>query len=162
MPLKTVPATQADTPDIQAAERRAFGNSPINNILYPGPFLDNNTEAIEPRNRQLQEDTSCRWVKVIDTSLTEKGEHGIIAYSCWYIWDIPREKGYIPPHFYGGVGTDVEVCDYFFGGHSRHRDETLGGKPHICKNSPFTSFSCSNNIILPLFLQLSHSKSKGS
>jgi hypothetical protein len=132
MPLQVVPAGEEDATRAVSIEMAAYGPNPINSILFPGPFPSGNNHRAEDLSRQLREDPGCKWMKVIDTDLADKGDESMIAFSKWYIWDPPRPKGY-EPSVHWGPGCNIEACELFFGGMRKKQDERLGGKPFVCR-----------------------------
>lgn len=141
MPLQLLPATEADAAQSAAIEKLAYGPNPVSESLFPGPG-----RSVEQRTadliKQLREDSACRWVKVVDSALVDRGENGMVAFAMWYIWEAPKES--LPP-LQWGEGTNPEACELFFGEMQRRKEERLGGKPHICKSCTGTSetYSCS-------------------
>ncbi|OAA51590.1 Acyl-CoA N-acyltransferase [Metarhizium rileyi] len=130
MPLKVVAANADDAAHAVAIENLAYGPSPYSAALFPGPFLSSRDDSrVEMLIYQLREDPACRWAKVIDTDLEEKGQDAMIAFSKWYIWTNPRDT--LPPTKEWGPGTNPEACELFFGGMRREWTQRIAGKPHV-------------------------------
>ncbi|EXJ70812.1 uncharacterized protein A1O5_05802 [Cladophialophora psammophila CBS 110553] len=116
-------ADEADAPRIVEIERLAYASNPLNPILFPGPFPPEATAArAEGLVKQLHEDPTVRWMKVLDT---ETGE--VAAFAKWNIIKEPRERSRARQF---GPGCNVEACEEFFGGIHRKRNELMGGKAY--------------------------------
>ncbi|KIW94951.1 uncharacterized protein Z519_04931 [Cladophialophora bantiana CBS 173.52] len=123
MSLVLRPADEADAPRIVEIERLAYASNPLNPILFPGPFpAEATAERAEGLVKQLHEDPTIRWMKVLDTGTGE-----IAAFAKWNIIKEPREPSRARQF---GPGCNVEACEEFFGGIHRKRNELMGGKAY--------------------------------
>lgn len=135
MTLKVVAATAEDATRAVQLESLAYGPSDHSKALFPGPFPEAGDDTrISTLVHQLQEDSACRWAKVVDTELEDKGENGMIAFSMWYMWEKPRET--LPPTRPWGPGSNPEACELFFGGMRREWEDKMSKKPHVCTFCP--------------------------
>ena len=134
MPLQVLPASEADAARVVALEQVAFRDDPLAPYLFPGPFPTEGDTRAETLIKQLQEESRCKWVKVVDTDLAGKGEEPMVAFSQWYVWDPPRLRGQNPSDHWG-AGTNPEACELFFGGMLKMQDARFDGIPFLCKSS---------------------------
>lgn len=127
--LQVLPGVEADAARSIAIEKEAYGPSPVNSALYPGPFPPDDGTRLETMKVQLKSDPSCKWVKVVDP---DSPDEKVIAFAVWYFWQTPRDGNSIPYHQYG-PGSNPRACELFFGGMRERRDELMYGKPYACK-----------------------------
>lgn len=132
MVLKVLPAGPSDAERAVIIENIAYGPNPVGSALFPGPF-----PSASPRSAYLtsllESDPCCRWAKVIDTDIEDKGgNENMIAFSMWYFWDTPQPAA--GPQEWG-EGTNPEACEMFFGGMRERRNARFAGKPFACKSS---------------------------
>ncbi|OAP55832.1 hypothetical protein AYL99_09984 [Fonsecaea erecta] len=121
MPLVLQPANEADAARAVEIEYLAYASNPLNPILFPGPFPpEAKNERAEGLIKQLHEDPTTRWMKVVDT---ETGE--IAAFAKWNIIQEPREPARTRQF---GPGCNVQACEEFFGGIHAKRNELMGGR----------------------------------
>jgi hypothetical protein len=134
MPLVLQEAIEADAPRIVEIERLAYASNPMSPVLFPGPFPpDAAKDRAEGMVKQLREDPTVRWRKVVDT---ETGE--IAAFAKWNIIETPKP---LPRGRQFGPGCNVEACEEFFGGIHQKRTELMGEKAHCCRMNPALSLS---------------------
>ena len=141
MVLKVVPAGPSDAERSVQIENQAYGPNPLSSALFPGPFPSDS-----PRHAHLitllESDPHCKWAKVIDTEIENKGgNEDMIAFSMWYFWDTPQPDA--PPEKWG-EGNNKEACEMFFGGMREKRNERFRGKPLACEL--FLFYPCSSAI----------------
>ncbi|KAK5103112.1 hypothetical protein LTS08_003915 [Lithohypha guttulata] len=93
MPLKVLPCTTLDYPRSAEVERRAWAQAPFTNILFPGPFPEDMAELrAQEIAKQVEEDPTTRWLKVVDTDLSDPDEG--IAFAKWHVYaDQPANVG---------------------------------------------------------------------
>jgi GNAT superfamily N-acetyltransferase len=129
MPLQLLPVEDADFRRAVDLERLAFGSSPYNPILFPGPFPP---DTAEKRAQELiiqrKEDSTTRCLKIVDSSL--KGDEAIIAFAKWHIYD-PKPAASIKPREFG-PGCNVEACALLFGGMAQRREKLIGDRHYVC------------------------------
>ncbi|KAI2619375.1 acyl-CoA N-acyltransferase [Hypomontagnella submonticulosa] len=127
MPLELKPATEADAKRAAIIERDAYAPNPFSRILFPGPFPP---EALDGRAgflaTELKEDSTTRWLKVVDTDLPE--DEQMIAFAKWHIYT-EKPKPTAPRTF--GPGCNVEACEMLFPGIAAQRMRILGDKPYV-------------------------------
>lgn len=130
MPLKVLPATEADAPRAFEIEHLAYTtiNDPINALLFPGPLpSDANEKRAESILKVKAEDPSTVWLKVVDSDSDDE----MIAFAEWHVYppgvEIPK-----PPKREFGPGSNPQVCEEFFGTLERRRGEVMGERPHVC------------------------------
>lgn len=130
MPLKVHPCTTLDYPRSVEVERRAWAQAPFTKILFPGPFPGDMAELrAQEIAKQVEEDPTTRWLKVVDTDLSDPDEG--IAFAKWHVYadqpaNIGRSRSF-------GEGCNTEACELVFGGVSKSRDSIIGGKNVVCK-----------------------------
>ncbi|KAF4450688.1 GCN5-related N-acetyltransferase (GNAT) domain-containing protein [Fusarium austroafricanum] len=129
MPLKVLPATEADAFRAATIEEMAYGPNPLDPVLFPGPLpSEPNTRAPDLINL-LQKNPACRWAKVVDTDLGE-AEDQMIAFSSWYLWETtPTEEQHSFPS-QRGPRSNAEACELFFGGMNKMRVNYMKGTPY--------------------------------
>ncbi|KOS22034.1 hypothetical protein ESCO_001887 [Escovopsis weberi] len=127
MPLKVVPASEADAARSAAIEAIAYGPTAVSRVLFPGPFPSDGSSRVDVLVQQLRADPACRWLKVVDTDLADRGEEDMVAFAKWYIWE--GEPIYREPTW--GPGTNPEMCDAFFGEMTRRWWERYERRPHL-------------------------------
>jgi hypothetical protein len=126
MPLILQEAFEADATRIVEIERLAFAPTSLSPILFPGPFpLDAAAERAEALIKQLHEDPTVRWMKVVDSETSE-----MAAFAKWDIVEKPKPKTIRARKF--GPGCNIEACEEFFGGIHQKRGELMGDRPHCC------------------------------
>lgn len=130
MPLKVLPATDADAPRAFEIEHDAYGavNDPISSHLFPGPFpADANEKRAESVLKGKAEDPSTVWLKVVDNETDE-----MIAFAEWHVYppdvDLPAPKQRVD----FGPGSNPVVCEEFFGSLASSRERLMGGKHYVC------------------------------
>jgi hypothetical protein len=128
MPLELMPATEADALRAAGIESIAFGPSPFNKVLFPGPFPDSPlADRAESMAKALREDSTQRWLKVVDTDL--EGDEQMIAFAKWHVF---TEKPVLPPRQFG-PGCNIEACEKLFGGMREQRIRLIGDRPYVCE-----------------------------
>ncbi|KAF5024092.1 hypothetical protein F66182_3836 [Fusarium sp. NRRL 66182] len=127
MPLKVLPATEADASKAVAIESVAYGPSPISSVLFPVQGSSGPDTRVPDLINSLQKDPACRWAKVVDT---DNGQDEMIAFTMWYMWETPPtvEQHSFPS--YRGPSCDPEACELFFGGMNQMRVNYMNGKPY--------------------------------
>jgi hypothetical protein len=135
MPLKLLPASEADAPRSAAIEHVAYGPNPVGAACFPGPFPPAGTGS--SRADQLAEtirgDPACRWWKVVDTDIGDgETEDAMVSFAEWFVWDTPQPPA--PPVSWG-PGTNPDACEAFFGGMRERRNKRFENKPYICMSS---------------------------
>ncbi|KAK9418191.1 putative GNAT family acetyltransferase [Seiridium unicorne] len=126
MPLQVQPASEADAQRAVEIEAIAYGPSPFNAILFPGPMPANAKEGrAEFLTKQLKDDSTTRWLKVVDTDI--EGEEQMVAFAKWHIY---TEKPELTPREFG-QGCNAEACELLFGGLQKQRIEILGDRPYV-------------------------------
>lgn len=126
MPLELQPATEADAVRAAEIESVAYGPSPFNKVLFPGPFPDNPlADRAAALAKSFGEDSTQRWLKVVDPDL-EGGR--TIAFAKWHVF---AEKPVLTPRQFG-PGCNIEACEKLFGGIQDQRIRLLGDRPYIC------------------------------
>ncbi|KAI0193198.1 acetyltransferase [Xylaria flabelliformis] len=129
MPLILQIATEADAPRAAVIEKAAYGPSPFDKLLFPGPFPEpepgRNFRA-EEMAKELREDSSVRWLKVVDTDIepTEDNKQ-MIGFAQWNFKDGTKPP---PPPRNFGPGCNAEACDALFGGLYKMRVKYHSGK----------------------------------
>ncbi|KAK0384754.1 hypothetical protein NLU13_7232 [Sarocladium strictum] len=123
-PFSVFPATEADAASSIAVENAAFSGGALDGILFPGPFPDEDSGETRPAQlaREVREDPSMRFMKVVDT---ESGEP--IAFARWLVNDAnwePKERAF-------GPGANQEACEILFGQMAKAHKERWIGKPHV-------------------------------
>lgn len=127
MVLEVQPATEADASRAVEIENIAYGPSPFSAILFPGPMpADAKSGRAEFLTKQLNEDSTTRWIKVVDTDL--EGEQ-MVAFSKWHVY---TEKPKLTLREFG-QGCNIEACEMLFGGLQKQRARILGDRPYVCK-----------------------------
>ncbi|KAI0203849.1 acyl-CoA N-acyltransferase [Astrocystis sublimbata] len=131
MPLIIQVATETDAPRSAAIESAAYAPNPFNKILFPGPMPapeSGRTPRAEELAKTLREDSTVRWLKVVDTDIepTEDNKQ-MIGFAQWNIKDgsEPRSK---PRTF--GPGCNLEACEALFGGLYELRAKHFEGTKH--------------------------------
>lgn len=130
MVLRLELATASDATRSIDIEKKAYGTSEIGPCIYPGPFPPTTSDKI-PRVKNLLKmlnDPHCRWIKVIDTDLSE--DEQMISFSCWYFFTDPYQP--MEPQDYG-PGSNPEACEAFFGEFRMKRNARFGGKCFVRK-----------------------------
>ncbi|KAK5083715.1 hypothetical protein LTR05_006219 [Lithohypha guttulata] len=128
MPLKVLPCTTLDYPRSVEVERRAWAQGPFTKILFPGPFPEDMAELrAQEIAKQVEEDPTTRWLKVVDTDLFDPDKG--IAFAKWHVYaDQPANTGRSRSF---GEGCNIEACEFVFGGVSKSRDSIIGGKNFV-------------------------------
>lgn len=128
MPLEVENATEADARRAVEIEAIAYGPSPFSAILFPGPMPDNaGDERAEFLARELRDDPTTRWNKVIDTDL--KGGQNMVAFCKWHVYTETPE----PKHREFGQGCNEEACQMLFGRLQKQSIRVVGNTPYICE-----------------------------
>jgi len=123
MPLVLQTALEADTPRIVEIEHLAFSKSSLSSILFPGPFPpDAGEHRAEMLLKQLREDSTVLWLKIIDSDTGE-----LAAFAKWEVIETPKTPSEHRPF---GPGYNVEACEEFFGGIHKKRSELMGHEAH--------------------------------
>ncbi|KAI0103724.1 acyl-CoA N-acyltransferase [Nemania sp. FL0031] len=132
MPLVLQPATEADAVRAAQIEREAYAPNPFNPVLFPGPFPEppaGRNPRAEEMAKQLREDPSTRWLKVVDTDLEETDDNKqMIGFAQWNINDGSQPSQ--PPRGFG-PGCNVEACEALFGGLHKLRAKHYGSVKHV-------------------------------
>jgi hypothetical protein len=128
MSLQVQPATEADARRAVELEAIAYGPNPFTPILFPGPMpasaKDGRAELLA---KQLKEDPTTRWHKVVDMALNGEGQ--MISFVKWHVY---TEKPELKPREFG-QGCNVEACELLFGGLQKQRTRILGDRPYVCE-----------------------------
>lgn len=135
MGIRLEPVTTDDAVRINQITKSAFSSTPIDRVLFPGPFPENSEESAEERADGMKKklEYKCvRAVKVIDEELEAQGAESRIAIGIWYIWEDAVTEDKMPPAAPPGAGSNPEAFDYFFGGLRRGFLERYSGKPVVC------------------------------
>lgn len=130
MPLLVVPCTKDDMLRMAVVEKKAFGASALEPILFPGPFpenvMDNRAQELTD---QMTNDPTSRWFKVVDTDLPTPDEG--IAFAKWaYYVDTLPDFSYKKML---GQGCNIEACDLLYGGLAAMKEKQMKDKHCICK-----------------------------
>jgi hypothetical protein len=131
MPLKVLPATEADAHRAAAIEMVAYGPSPVGGVLFPGGRTSESSTRVADLIDSLQKDAACRWAKAIDTDIG-KEEDQMIAFAMWYIWEAPPTEEQHSFPSYRGPSCNAEACELFFGGMNNMRVNHMKGKSYVC------------------------------
>ncbi|TDZ54658.1 hypothetical protein CTRI78_v006120 [Colletotrichum trifolii] len=127
MPIDVQPVFAADLRRCAEIEHAAFGESPYNRILFPGPMPDNILDIrAEGLAKELREDPTVRMFKAVDTDL--EGDEAIVAFSKL---NIHPEGLPVPKTREFGAGTNAEACTLVFVGLDKMRERLMAGKPCI-------------------------------
>lgn len=133
MPLHVAECTTLDYPKFLEVEKAAWVDDPFTKILFPGPFPEEGKGfRIQEMEKQRQEDTSIRWLKVVDTdSNTDEG----IAFAQWHIYadHLPgprKTRSFV-------TGCNIEACELIFNGMADQRDRLVGDKNLVCTYEVF-------------------------
>jgi hypothetical protein len=133
MPLKVLPATEADASRAAAIEAVAYGPNPIGSVLFPEPRVPGPNTRASDLVYLLQKNPACRWAKVIDTDLSEQEDHDeMVAFSMWYMWDTPPSEEQHSFSSFRGPSCNAEACELLFGGINSMRVNYMKGKPYAC------------------------------
>ena len=134
MALKVLPCTKADLLRIVQVEQAAWADDPFTPILFPGPFPEEILEfRIQEMAREIDEDPTVRWLKVIDTEQSNDNEG--IAFAKWHVYRDGTPTPTLGRLF--GEGCNVEACKLVFGGLAEKRDRILDQKSCVCEYSQF-------------------------
>ncbi|KAI1504357.1 acyl-CoA N-acyltransferase [Biscogniauxia marginata] len=129
MPLELQPATEADARRAVEIEALAYAPSPFNAILFPGPFPP---EARDFRAaelaKEMKEDATARWLKIVDMDLEGDGEQKMIAFAKWHVYADGPTPGTSRTF---GPGCNAEACEMLFGGTARLKTALMGDKPYV-------------------------------
>lgn len=130
MPLSVLPCNTSDIEHAVRVEQKAFDKDPFNPIFFPGPFPEDGKKArIDNFIKDMQEDPTVRWVKVVDTDSPNPSEG--IAYALWQMYfDKKLDVG--PPGPFS-VGCNVELCEVYFGELADIRRKIVGGTNCACE-----------------------------
>lgn len=131
MPLKVQECPAAEFAHLVGIEEKAFRfDSTEDSILFPGPFPENSTEIrVKEMIKELQDDPSSIWLKVVDTDAANPNEG--IAYAKWHIYKDRTVTA--RPSREWGQGANVEACDAFFGSMAEKMLTYVGDKNCYCK-----------------------------
>ncbi|KAI0409421.1 acyl-CoA N-acyltransferase [Xylaria palmicola] len=132
MSLILQPATEADAVRAAEIERVAYAPNPFNPVLFPGPFPEpaagQNPRAADMA-KQLRDDPSTRWFKVVDTDIPAAVDNGqMIGFAQWNINDGSQAP---PSPRTFGPGCNVEACEALFGGLHQMRLKNFADKRHV-------------------------------
>ena len=81
--------------------------------------------------KQLTDDPTTRWLKVVDSELTTQGLEDRIAFAKWNVYDQGMPETGSGRQF--GDGCNVEACEMVFGGLARQRERLVGGRKCVCE-----------------------------
>ncbi|KAI0448525.1 acyl-CoA N-acyltransferase [Xylaria acuta] len=131
MPLILQVATEADAPRAAAIGRAAYAPNPFDKVLFPGPFPEpepGRNPRAEEMAKELREDSSVRWLKVVDTDIepTEDNKQ-MIGFAQWNVKDGSQPPPGSRPF---GPGCNVEACEALFGGLYKLRVKHYAGKKY--------------------------------
>ena len=127
MPLKVVPATEADAPRIVELEHLAYKDDVLTPILFPGPFPeDASAKRADEMIQQLCSDPTIRWLKVIET-----GSDEMIAFAKWNVYEAGKPRPKVSGRSYG-QGCNEAACTQFWGVMDEKRQYLMGQIPHVC------------------------------
>ncbi|KAI0136656.1 acetyltransferase [Xylariales sp. AK1849] len=134
--LKVLQATEADARRAVEIEAIAYGPNPFGKILFPGPFPDNAGDMrADGLVKSFKEDSTQRWLKVVDLELPE-GEEQMIAFAKWHIY---TEAPTLTTREFG-QGCNIEACEKLFGGLQDQRKKIMGGRTyaylHLLQTDP--------------------------
>lgn len=133
MPLKLVPATEADALRVIELEQLAYKDDELTPILFPGPFPENaSTKRAEEMIQQFHNDPTTRWLKVDDLITNE-----MIAFAKWHVFEPGKPRPEMPQRSYG-PGCNEAACKLFWGVMDQKRQHHMSQTPHVCTlESPF-------------------------
>ncbi|KAI1757093.1 acyl-CoA N-acyltransferase [Xylaria castorea] len=131
MPLILQVATEADALRAAVLGKAAYASNPFDKLLFPGPFPEpepGRNPRAEEMAKELREDSSARWLKVIDTDIepTEDNKQ-MIGFAQWNIKDGSQPP---PGPRAFGPGCNVEACEALFGGMYKLRVKYYTGKKY--------------------------------
>lgn len=133
MPLEVQECSEAEFAHCVGTEEKAFRHNSKEgeNVLFPGPFPANATEIrVAEMVKELQDDPSSIWLKVVDTD-AEKPNEGI-AYARWHVYK-DKVAGARPARVWGEVqGANGEACNEFFGRLGEKMQVYVGGRNCLC------------------------------
>lgn len=135
MGFRLDPVTTDDAVRINQITKAAFSSTPIDRVLFPGPFPENTEETAEQRAESMKKKLQypcTKAVKVIDEELEAQGVESRIAIGIWYIWEDAVSADNMPPAGTPGPGTNLEAYDYFFNGLRKSFLERYSGRPVVC------------------------------
>lgn len=144
MGLRLEPTTTDDAVRINEIVKSAFSSTPIDRVLFPGPFPENTEESAEQRAEGMRKKLQypcVKGVKVIDEELEGQGTESRIAIGVWYIWEDAVTEDKMPPSAPPGPGTNPEAFAYFFGGLRKGFLDRYTGKPVVCMSHQPTCIS---------------------
>ncbi|KAF4972107.1 hypothetical protein FSARC_1247 [Fusarium sarcochroum] len=127
MPLKVLPANEADASRAVDIENIAYGPNPIGSVLFPNPRPSGPNTRVADLIDLFQKNPACRWAKVVDTDI---GEDEMVAFTMWYMWDTPPTEEQHSFSSYRGPSCNVEACELLFGGINKMRVSYMNGKPY--------------------------------
>lgn len=132
MSLRVVKCTTLDFLRVTEVERAAWSDDPFTQILFPGPFPEGMGEfRAQEMAKQMEEDPTTRWLKVVDSEATDPNEG--IAFAKWHIYADqlpgPRQTRSF------GDGCNIEACELVFGGLAKQRDRLVGDKKLVCRSN---------------------------
>lgn len=128
MPLQALPCTTLDFPRLFEVEHAAWLDDPFTPMLFPGPFPPEVADfRIQEMARQLEEDPTTRWLKVVDTDST-KPEEGI-SFAKWHVYKDGPPKAQRRTF---GAGCNVEACELLFGSLAQRHEQWIGGVSCVC------------------------------
>ncbi|KAH9888267.1 acyl-CoA N-acyltransferase [Xylariomycetidae sp. FL2044] len=129
MPLELHPATEADAKRCVDIEKVAYGQNPWNDILFPG---EPPAGAVEGRAagliKELQEDETTRWYKVVDPEMADEGNERMIAFAKWHVFT-DKPKAFAPRSF--GPHCNAKACEMVFGNLANLRVRNSGEQPCV-------------------------------
>ena len=129
MPLQVLPCTSQDFPRIIEVEKAAWADDPFTPILFPGPMPPGMAEfRAQEMARQLEDDPTTHWVKVVDTS-SQRPDEGV-AFANWHIYENGLPKALGSRAF--GEGCNVDDCEQVFCGLARQRERHIGDESCVC------------------------------
>lgn len=129
MPLQVLPCETQDFPRAVEVEKAAWADDKFTSILFPGPFPPGMAEfRTQEMARQLQDDPTTRWLKVVDTD-SLKPEEGI-AFANWHVYNDGVPKPKTTRTF--GEGCNAEACELVFGGLAKQREHWIGDMSCVC------------------------------
>lgn len=129
MPLKVVNCTTLDFPRAADVEKAAWADDQFSSIMFPGPFPEGAAAfRAQEMAKQMQEDPTTRWLKVVDSDAANPDEG--IAFAQWHIYADRLPPAKKMRSF--GDGCNIEACELVFGGLMEQRDRLVGDKNLVC------------------------------
>ncbi|KAK2009861.1 acetyltransferase [Colletotrichum eremochloae] len=127
MAIEIQTVVEADLRRCAEIEHLAFAESPLNQVLVPGPLPENMVEVrADEIAKQLREDPTVRMFKAVDTALS--GDESIIG---WCKFNVHADGMPEPKPREWPSGFNLEACRMMFGGLDKMRKRLMAGKPSV-------------------------------